>query len=500
MSLKPRTAPPWALLVACCTAQFMVILDVTIVNVALPQMRDALGLSTNGLQWVVNAYTLTFAGFLMLGGRAADLWGRRRTFLAGLALFTACSLMGGLAQSGAWLVTARAAQGVGGAVLAPATLSLLTSRYTDPHERRRALGAWSVTSASGAAVGVLAGGVLTDLLDWRWVLFVNVPIGAAVAALMLLTPADARRKGAGPRLDVVGALTVTSGLAVLVYGIVGTNGHPWGSARTLATLGAGVVLLAVFAVTETRFATNPLVPFSVFRRRSLSVANAVTVTIGAANFGAYYFLSLYLQQVERNSPLRAGLDFLPIGLSAFAGALLGTRLVTRIGVRNQLVLGPGVAAAGLLWMATTLAPGQSYPAHLLVPLILFGGGIGLSFTPMAMGATHGVPPDQAGLASGLVNATRQVGGAVGLAVMATAATSLTTRHVRADGLPRALTDGYALAFLIAGLGLAAGMLLALALPSATGRPQETGATGGSTSPASASSAADAPAPLGSSRD
>ncbi|MFC4032348.1 MFS transporter [Streptomyces polygonati] len=473
MSLKLRSAPPWAVLVACCTAQFMVILDVTIVNVALPQMRDALGLSTNGLQWVVNAYTLTFAGFLMLGGRAADLWGRRRIFLIGLVLFTVCSLIGGLAQNGAWLITARAAQGIGGAILAPATLSLLTSRFTDPHERRRALGAWSITSASGAAVGVLVGGILTDLLDWRWVLFVNVPIGAAVVALALLAMAESRPDGAKPRLDVLGALTVTSGLAVLVYGIVGTTSHPWGSAQTLITLAVGAALLTVFAITETRIAANPLVPFSVFKRRSLTVVNAVTLSIGAANFGTYYFLSLYLQQVQKYSPLQAGLDFLPVGLSAFTGALIGTRLVVRLGVRNQLILGTAVAASGLIWIAATVAPGQSYLGNLLIPLILFGGGIGLSFTPMAMGATQGVPPDQAGLASGLINATRQVGGAIGLAAMATAASSVTSRHTASAGIPRALTDGYALAFLIAGLGLVAGMLLAFALPSASGQKHGT---------------------------
>lgn len=240
----------------------------------------------------------------MLGGRAADLWGRRRIFLTGLALFTVCSLIGGLAQSGAWLITARAGQGIGGAILAPASLSLLTTRFTDPYERRKALGAWPITSASGAALGVLAGGILTDLLNWRWVLFVNVPIGAAVVALTLLALAESRLDGARPRLDVLGALTVSSGLAVLVYGIVGTTSHPWGSARTLTTLAVGVALLTAFAITEIYFARSPLVPFSVFKRRSLAVVNAVTVSIGAANFGAYYFLSLYLQQVEKYSPCR----------------------------------------------------------------------------------------------------------------------------------------------------------------------------------------------------
>lgn len=469
MSRSLRPAAPWVTLVACCVAQFMVILDVTIVNVALPQMRQDLGLSVTGQEWVVNAYTLTFAGFLMLGGRAADLWGRRRIFLVGLALFTACSLLGGLAQNGTWLIFARAAQGLGGAILAPATLSLLTSRFTEPIERRRALGAWSTTSASGAAVGVLAGGVLTSLLDWRWVLFVNVPLGAAIIVLAVWGLSESRVEGTRPRLDVMGAVTVTLGLAILVYGIVGTDSHPWGSAQTMITLGVGVVLLILFVLTETRIAKSPLVPFSVFKRRGLTVANGVTVAIGAANFGGYFFLSLYLQQVTSYSPLRAGLAFLPIGLSAFAGASMGTRLVARIGVRNQLALGPAIAATGLIWMATVLTPQSAYLTDLLGPLILFGAGAGLTFVPMAMGATQGVPPHQQGLASALINTTRQVGGALGLAIMASAASSLTGRHSASESMSAALTDGYGLAFLIAGLGLAAATLLAFAMPTAVRR-------------------------------
>lgn len=388
----------------------------------------------------MNAYTLTFAGFLMLGGRAADLFGRRRTFLLGMVLFTVFSLIGGLAQSGGWLIGARAAQGLGGAVLAPATLSLLTSRFTDPHERRRALGAWSTTAASGVAVGVLAGGVLTDLLDWRWVLFVNVPIGVAVVALASVALSESRRDGARVRLDVPGAVLVTGGLAVLVYGIVDTDSHAWGSARTIITLAIGAALLIAFAVVELRLATDPLIPFSVFKRRSLLVANGVAVTIGASLFGAYFFLSLYMQQVAGFSPLRAGLSFLPVGLATFAGSLFGTRLVARIGFRHQLVLGPAVAAAGLLWLATTLSAGDAYFSHIFGPLILFGIGLGLSFVPMTLAATQGVPPHQAGLASGLINTTRQVGGAVGLAALATAASSVTRAHHAERSVWRSPTD------------------------------------------------------------
>jgi EmrB/QacA subfamily drug resistance transporter len=445
----------------------MVVLDVTIVNVALPQMRHDLGLSVANQQWVLNAYTLTFAGFMMFGGRAADLFGRRRVFLIGMAVFTACSLIGGLAQNSTWLIAARAAQGLGGAVLAPATLSLITGRFTDPHERRRALGAWSTTAACGAAVGVLAGGILTDFLNWRWVLFVNVPIGIAVMALAVLGLSESRGQGARPRLDVWGATTVTLGLAAIVYGIVGTSTHPWGSGRTLGVLAVGVVLLAVFALIETRFSADPLIPFSVFRRRALSVANGVAIAIGASLFGVYFFLSLYLQEVAGYSPLRTGVAFLPVALSAFTGSLGGTRLVAVIGLRRQLVLGPALGTAGVLWMATTLHANGSYSAHILGPLILFGIGVGLSFVPMTLAATHGVPPHQAGLASALINTTRQMGGAVGLAVMATAASNLTMNHHAhgAAATASALSAGYDRAFLIGGLVLAAGTLLALALPS-----------------------------------
>jgi EmrB/QacA subfamily drug resistance transporter len=471
-----RRIPSWAVLAICCVAQFMVVLDVSIVNVALPQMRSDLGLSVTGQQWVVNAYTLTFAGFLMLGGRAADLFGRRRIFMLGLGLFTVCSLIGGLAQSGAWLITARAAQGIGGAILAPATLSLLTSRFTEAHERRKALGAWSATAASGAAIGVLAGGVLTNYLDWRWVLFVNVPIGIVMLAAAAVCLTESRFEGTRRRLDLPGALTITAGLAVLVYGIVSTDSHPWGSTRTVATLAAGAALLVAFAVIEARIAKDPLVPLGVFRRRSLSTANGIAVTIGAALFGMYFFLSLYLQQVAGYSPLKAGLAFSPAGLSTMAGAIVGTRLVARIGPRRQLLLGPLVAAAGLLWISG-LADGAGYTAHILGPLVLVGIGLGLSFVPMTIAATQGVPAREAGLASGLINTTRQMGGAVGLAVMATIAANAAahpgTGH---DALATALTDGYDRAFLISGVVLlvGAGLSFLLPKPSPRGAPAPAG--------------------------
>lgn len=459
-----RHVPAWATLAVCCVAQFMVVLDVSIVNVALPQMRHDLGLSVTDQQWVINAYTLTFAGFLMVGGRAADLFGRRRVFLLGLGLFTVFSLLGGVAQNGAWLITARALQGVGGAILAPATLSLLTSKFTEANERRKALGAWSATAASGAAIGVLAGGVLTDVLDWRWVLFVNVPIGAALLVAAGLSLTESRAEGPRRRLDVPGALAVTAGLAVFVYGIVGTNVHPWGSGRTVLTLAIGLGLLAAFVLYEGRFAKDPLVPLGVFRRRALSAANGIAVTIGIALFGMFFFLSLYLQQVAGYSPLRAGLAFFPSGLATLTGALIGVRIVVRLGARRQLILGPGLAAIGLFYLCT-LSVGDSYTTHILVPLLLIGFGLGISFVPMTIAATAGVPPHQAGLASALINTTRQMGGALGLAVMATVASSAAAHHgVGAKAVATALTTGYDRAFLIAAIALVVGAGGALLLP------------------------------------
>jgi EmrB/QacA subfamily drug resistance transporter len=449
--MQKRAVPTWAVLAVCCAAQFMVVLDVTIVNVALPKMRSGLGLSATGQQWVINAYTLTFAGFLLLGGRAADLFGRRRVFMLGLGLFTVCSLLGGLAQNGATLIAARTLQGVGGAILAPATLSLITTTFTDPARRRRALGAWSATAASGAAAGVFTGGVLTDLLDWRWVLFVNVPIGAVLMAAAALSLTESRSE-TRPSLDIAGAVTVTGGLALLVYGIVSTDSHSWGSTVTILTLVGGAALLAAFVVVESRIAEHPLVPLRVFRRRSISAANGIAVTIGAALFGLYFFLSLFLQQTNGYSPLKAGSAFLPAALSTMVGALTGTRLVARLGARRQLVIGPLLAAGGLLWLSQ-LSAGDGYLAHVFGPLVLAGVGLGLAFVPMTIAATADVPIHEAGLASGLINTTRQIGGAVGLAVMATVAA----------GASSAIA-GYDRAFAISAAALVIGAALALFLP------------------------------------
>jgi EmrB/QacA subfamily drug resistance transporter len=483
-----RTSARWGVLAICAVAQFMVVLDVSIVNVALPQMRHDLGLTITAQQWVVNAYTLTFAGFLMLGGRAADLYGRRRVFLIGMALFTAASLLGGLAPGGAWLITARAAQGLGGAVLAPTSLSLLTSTFTDMTERRRAMGVWSATASGGAAAGVLAGGVLTGLLDWRWVLFVNVPIGLLVLATAPRVLQESQSPGPRKRLDVAGAIAITAGLAVFVYGIVSSDSHSWGSAVTVTALAVGVALLLAAVVIEARFAAHPLVPLSVFRRRPLCAANGIAMIIGAALFGMYFFVSLYLQEVAGYSPLRTGLAILPAGTMTLVGALNSARLVARVGARRQLLLGPVLAASGLLWMSF-LSYGDGYWVHIFIPLALFGLGIGTTFTPMTLTATAGVPPAEAGLASGLVNTSRQVGGAVGLAVLATLAASVTRDHSVARSAADALTAGYDRAFLVAGLLLIASAALALLI-----RPQAQASEAAAETSASTSDAVSATNP------
>jgi EmrB/QacA subfamily drug resistance transporter len=452
--------PPRAVLAVCCVAQFMVVLDVSIVTVALPQMRTSLELSATGLQWVVNAYTLTFAGFLLLGGRAADLFGRRRVFLLGLALFTISSLTGGLAQSGGWLIAARALQGLGGAVLAPSTLSLLTTTFVEPQERHRALGAWAASAASGVAVGVLAGGILTDVLNWRWVLLVNIPIGTVLFVAALAAVTDSRTENAH-RLDLPGAVTVTAALAVLVYGIVNTDTHAWGSPATIGALALAAVLAAIFVVIEARFADHPLVPLNVFRRRGLTTANVLAITIGAAQYGMYIFFSLYLQRVNGYSPLKTGMAFLPSALATTTAALFAARIVTRLGVRRQLMLGPLLTVAGIFWLSR-LDAHANYAAHMLVPLLLAGFGFGLSTVPMTIAATAGVPAHQAGLASGLINTSRQVGGAIGLAAMATIATAA-ARHGHLPQTTGDLTTGYDRVFLVAALTLLAGAILAAAL-------------------------------------
>jgi EmrB/QacA subfamily drug resistance transporter len=454
-----------ATLLLACLAQFMVILDVSVVNVALPAIRSGLHFTEQDLQWVVNAYTVTFAGFLLLGGRAADLLGRRRVFVGGLVLFALSSLAGGVADSQATLIAARAAQGLGGAVIAPASLSILTTTFAEGPARNRAVGIWGAMGGVGGSTGVILGGVLTDALNWRWILFINVPIGlvAAVMALRYIT-ADARVERER-NFDLAGAITATAGLSLLVLGIVRTSATGWGAASTLGFLGAGLALLLVFLAIEGRFATEPLMPLRIYRSRTLTSANLVVLLLGGATFGMWFFLSLYLQEVRGYSPLHAGFAFLPMTLCIVAASVIASRAVQRIGAKPLLVAGMAAVTLGLV-LFTDLSAHGTYAGDVLAPSLIAAVGIGLAFVPSTISAVAGVASDEAGLASGLVNTARLFGGALGLAVLATIATSRTDadlHHGIAAG--GALTSGFVVAFAVsAAFALAGALIGMLGLP------------------------------------
>jgi EmrB/QacA subfamily drug resistance transporter len=459
-----------AVLALACLGQFMVVLDVSIVNVALPQIGRQLDYSPVGLQWVVNAYVLAFAGFLLLGGRAVDLFGRRLVFITGLGIFSAASLLGGLAQTSTQLTAARAVQGLGGAILSPATLTIITTTFEDGVKRNRALGIWSAVAGAGGAMGAVFGGLLTGYLSWRWVLFVNVPIGAVGIILALAFLDELRRPGDPRSLDFLGAITGTVGLALLVYAIVGTDTHPWGSLHTLLLLAIALVILAVFLYLQARVVKLPLMPLSLFRSRSLSAANGTMLLTGAAFFSMWYFLTLYLQDVHGYGPLKAGLLFVPMAIAIIIAAQIGSRLVTPFGARNVLMAGLTITAGGFVWL-TQLSATSSYLAGVLPGSILTTFGIGLAFTPLAAAATAGVPLYQAGLASGVLNTSRQVGGSIGLAALATIATSRTHHAALTMAPSQALTAGFDRAFAGAAILTAAAVLIASLVP---GQPRKTG--------------------------
>jgi EmrB/QacA subfamily drug resistance transporter len=448
------------LLFVVCLAQFMVILDVAIVNVALPSIRDGLDFSTTGLQWVVNAYTLTFAGFLMLGGRAADLLGRRRMFIAGVVLFTVSSLACAVADSPGLLVGARALQGIGGAIVSPTTMSIIVTSFAEGRERNRALSAWTAISGLGAASGSVLGGLLTTGFDWPAIFLINVPLGAVVVVGGLrVVAADARVERVRGHFDVSGAVLVTAGLVALTYGIVRTESLGWTSLGVLGPLAGAVLLLALFGVVEGRLAPAPLVPLSVLRMKQLRTSNLVVLLLYSAQFAMFFFVTLYLQQVLGLSALEAGLVFAPLTLAVVTGSTLAPRVVARVGLRAALTLGMLFAAGGLALLTTVNAGGswlQALPGGMLA-----GFGLGSSLVPATIAAVEGVPPAQAGLASALLNTSRLLGGALGLAVLGTLAASH-TEHVGGDPLA-ALTDGFKLAFLVGALLCLAGALVAAAL-------------------------------------
>lgn len=469
------TTPPDGLVLALvCLAQFMVVLDISIVNVALPSIQHSLGFDQASLQWVVTAYSLTFGGLLLFGGRLADLFGRRRIFLVGLGLFTAASLLGGFAGNQSTLIAARALQGVGAAVLSPATLTILTVTFTEHKARARALGAWSAVAAGGGAAGALFGGVLTDFLSWRWILFVNVPIGIALFLLARFHLVDSKADGPRNRLDIAGSLSVTAGLVVLVYAIVHTDVVSWTSTSTLVALAVAAVLLALFVVLEARLATHPLIPLRLFRSRALTGANLAMFSFGASMFAMWFFLTLYLQNVLGYSPLVTGFSFLPQTAAIAAGATLSGRLTPKLGLRNVLVTGAVLAAAGLFWLSFIQA-GDSYWNSSFGGGIVCTFGMGLAFTPVALAAMAGVDRNEAGLASGLVNTSRQVGASLGLAILSTVAADRMAHELAgvahsASAVKIALTAGYARGFTMAAIIALAGGMAALLIPAATRTP------------------------------
>ncbi len=426
--LRPRLG--LALLVIA-TAQLMVVLDATIVNVALPHIQRALGFSGTGLQWVVNAYALTFGGLMLLGGRAGDLLGRRRMFIAGLLLFSAASLLGGFATSEAWLLGARAVQGAGAAIIAPTALALITTTFAEGAARNRAMAVYAAMSVAGGAVGLLAGGLLTTYASWRWVLFVNVPIGlaAALAAPRVFTESAPQRG----RFDLPGALAGTGGLAALVYGL--TNAATtadgvshWGDAKVVAALAASVVLLAAFAVIELR-SRNPLLPLRLLRDRDRTGANLMMLCLGAALFGVFFFLTVFVQTVWGYSALKTGVAYLPMMAMIMVGSGVAAQLVARVGARPLLLAGAPTAAAGLFWLSRISEDG-SYLGDVLGPMLVLATGLGLLFMPLTLVAMSRVRDEESGVAASLRNTGQQVGGAIGLALLGTVAWTVVANTVR----------------------------------------------------------------------
>jgi EmrB/QacA subfamily drug resistance transporter len=462
-------------LVVIATAQLMVVLDATIVNVALPHIQQALGFSGSGLEWVVNAYAVTFGGLLLLGGRAGDILGRRRVFVFGLLLFSAASLLGGFANSEAWLLTARAVQGVGGAVIAPTALALITTNFPEGGERNRAFGVYAAMAGAGSAVGLLLGGILTTYASWRWVLFVNVPIGILVAAAAPRVLAESPRRPG--RVDVAGAVTGTGGIALLVYGLskaaTGQDGvSHWGDAQVLVSLVASVVLLVAFVLIEMR-TSHPLLPMRVLADRNRSGAYLIMLCVSTGLFGLFFFLTLFIQTVLGYSAIRSGIAYLPFAVGVVVASALASQLMPRFGPRPLIVAGSAMVAGGMFWFSR-LTEHAGYASQLLGPQLVSSLGLGLVFVPLALVALHNVAEQDSGVASSLLNTAQQVGGAIGLALLGTVAWTTVANSVRtqvghASAAPppasiynHALTVGFSRAFLVAaGIGLLA-LIIAIA--------------------------------------
>jgi EmrB/QacA subfamily drug resistance transporter len=458
----------WIALVVVCFAQFMVVLDATIVNVALPSIQTDLDLTTAQLQWIVNSYTLLFGGFLLLGGRAADLLGRRRLFLIGLGLFSVASLANALASSGEVLIIARGAQGLGAALVSPAALSIVTTTFAEGKERTRAMGIWGAIAGVGGSFGLLLGGILTDVLSWPWIFLVNVPIGIGTALAALRYVPESRDDVTHRRFDLAGAVSVTAGLIVLVYAIVKAQDKGWDSLHTLGLSGIALALLATFVLVERR-SVAPLVRLGLLRVRTLAGANGVMFVIVGGLYGMFFFASLYVQRILGYSPLQAGLAFLPVTFGIIVGAGLSQQLIPRIGVKQTALGGMTVAAVGLIVLAATTKVDGSY-LGILLGLAPMAIGMGCTFVPLTLVATTGIDAQDAGLASGLFNTSQQVGGALGLAVLATLAGDRTSSFLTGLGHApsaadqnAALVEGFQLAFIVSAALMAAGVVLTAVL-------------------------------------
>jgi EmrB/QacA subfamily drug resistance transporter len=473
MTLSSRAR--WLALYVLCLGDLMIVLDGTIVNVALPSIKDDLGLSETSLAWVVNAYLLTFGGFLLLGGRLGDLFGQRRMFLIGISLFTAASLACGVATSQEQLVVSRAVQGLGGALVSAVALSLVMTLFTEQADRAKAMGIFGFVLSGGGVAGVLLGGVLTDVLNWHWIFLVNIPVGALVFVLSLrLLPAVPAMAGGG-RLDLAGALTITGSLMLAVYAIVNGNETGWTSGETLGLLGAALALLALFLALEARIAT-PLVPLGLFRNRNVSAANGVGILMAAGLFAYFFFSALYLQRVLGYTPLEVGFAYLPSMVIWGASSLYSDKLVMRFGIKPPLIAGLALMTLSLLLFARAPAQGD-FLVDVLPATLAVGLGAGIGFNPILLAAMSGVAPQEAGLASGVVNTSFMMGGALGLAVLVSLADSRTEGLVASgEAAVTALNSGYHVAFLVgavfsAGAAVVAGLLLRSAAPAPHGETE-----------------------------
>jgi EmrB/QacA subfamily drug resistance transporter len=453
-------ASPNAVLVVVAVAQFMVVLDASVVNVALPSIQRDVGFSEQSLSWVLNAYTLLFGGFLLLGGRAADRLGRRRLFMAGIALFAGASLACGLSQSEATLLIARGAQGLGGALVSPAALSIILTTFAEGSERNRALAVWGAIAGAGGAVGLLLGGAIVQALSWRWVFFINVPIGAAVLLLAPRILPESRGEGVRGGYDLEGATAVTLGTMAFVFTLIKANDWGWGSARTLAGLAVAAALLAGFVWIERRH-ENPLVPLRIFSNRSLAASDATMLLLAAALFGVFFFCSLYLQQVLGYNALKTGVAYLPLSLTVIGTSGLASRVVDRLTPKPVLVGGLLVSTVGFALFTRLQAHGD-YAGRVLPAMVVIGVGLGMSFVPITIAATSGVAREDAGLASGLLNTTQQVGGSLGLAVLSAVSTSRITSELHSGSTPAAaLTHGFTGAFAVSAILCAVAAVVAM---------------------------------------